>query len=364
MKKRIVTLLMAAVLMTSAVTGCSKFDGSEIVAEIDGVKVTADVANFYSRYQQAQYETYYAGFMGEDMWEQAGEEEKNYEETVKEGLLDALKTMYLIDAHKEDYGVSISEEESAAIKAVAKEFAEANGDSEKKVISGETKNVEEVLELLTIQEKMYEAMTADVDTEVSDDEAAQKKMQYIKLSLTTSDEEGNSIQLSEEELTALKTKADEFNTRVAAGEDFAVVAAEYEFEVQEATFDAEATSPAVEVVSAADTLGEGETTGVVETEAAYFVAKVTSLFDEDATTTKKQSIINERRNTAYEDLCKEWEEAADITIHKKVWKKIKFQEQGVTIKTVEKEDAAGDEAAADEGSGEETPVDDGSETAE
>ena len=38
------------------------------------------------------------------------------------------------------------------------------------------KTVKKVLELLTLQKKMETAMTADVDTNVSDEEAAQKKM--------------------------------------------------------------------------------------------------------------------------------------------------------------------------------------------
>ena len=54
------------------------------------------------------------------------------------------------------------------------------------------------------------------------------------------------------------------------------------------------TSPSKEVVKAADKLGEGELTGVVESDTACYVAKVTSLNDEAATETKKQSLLTEK----------------------------------------------------------------------
>ena len=53
------------------------------------------------------------------------------------------------------------------------------------MVSGETEYVERVLTLLTIQKKMTDAVTKDVSTEVSDEEAAQKSMQYVSFPYTT-----------------------------------------------------------------------------------------------------------------------------------------------------------------------------------
>lgn len=332
MKKRVVALALAA-SMTLAMAGCSsELDGSETVIKSGKTEITADVANFYARYQQAQYETYYAGFMGDDMWSGEAEEGKTYEENVKSSILDALKVLCVVDAHTGDYEVELTEDEEKAIKDSAADFAEANGLEEKEAISGDEETVEELLRLLTIQEKMRVAMTADVDTEVSDEEAAQKSMQYVYFSFTTTDEEGNSVQLTDEEKEALKTKAEEFKNGAAGAADFAAYAEEMGYEASTFTFDAESTGPSQTLIEAADALNEGEITEVVEDSSGLFVAKVTSLLDREATDTEKETIVSERKTERFDEICKEWIESGDVKVEEKVWNKISFEKQGVTIK--------------------------------
>ena len=55
-------------------------------------------------------------------------------------------------------------------------------------------------------------------------------------------------------------------------------------------------------------MGEGELTGVVESDTACYVAKVTSLNDEAATETKKQSLLTEKQDKYYKKSIKEMEE--------------------------------------------------------
>lgn len=331
MKKRVVAFILSGIMALS-MAGCGGLNGSETVIEIGDAKVTADVANFYARLQQAQYETYYAAYMGEDMWSGEAEEGKTYEESVKEGILESLEMLYILDAHKKDYDVELTEDEKKAIEDAAAGFSEANGDDEKDVVSGDKKTVQKVLELMTIQNKMYDAMVADVDTEVSDEEAAQKSMQYVSFPFSTTDEQGNTTELTDEEKQTLKASAEEFRTGAAGAADFEAYAKEKGYTASVATFDAETTSPSQTLVEAADALGEGEVTEVVEDSTGYFVAKVTSLLDREATDQKKETIVEQRKSDRYKELCEEWKKDLDIKVHKNVWKKISFVKQGVTIK--------------------------------
>ena len=332
MKKRVLTLVLASALVAATVAGCGKLDGSEVVAEVGDAKITADVANFYARYKQAQYETYYASFLGEDMWSGEAEEGKTYEESVKEGVLESLETMYILDAHKDDYGVSLTDEENEAIEKAAKSFTESNNLEDKDMVSGDEETVKKFLELVTIQEKMHEAMTADVDTEVSDEEAAQKSMQYVYFSFTKTDDDGNSTQLSEDEKAELKETVEAFREGAVNAEDFAAYAEEAGYTASTLTFDTSTTSPSQLLVVAADSLKEGEVTPVVEDTSGYFVAKLTSLLDRDATDAKKESIVSERKEEQFDKLCEEWKEADGVKVHKNVWDKISFVKRGVTIK--------------------------------
>ena len=332
MKKRAVILLLAGVLAAGSLTGCGGLEDSDVVATVNDTDITADVANFLARYTQAQYETYYAGYMGDDMWSGESEEGKTYEDTVKDSILKSLENMYLMEEHMDEYDISLSDEEKNSIKEAASQFDSENGLAEKEKVSGNTDTVERVLELLTIQKKVQDAVEAGADTEVSDEEAAQKSMQYVTFSFTTTDEEGNSVDLTDEEKEQLKATAESFAAGAAGAADFAAYATEQGQTSQDATFDAESATLPTQLVEAADALGEGETTGVVEGDNGYYVARVTSLLDREATDAKKQEIVSERQQELMDETIAGWREDADIEVHERVWDKIEFTTLTVTMK--------------------------------
>lgn len=332
-------------------------------------EVTLGVANFYARMTQAQYETYYLSMMSsngmtmtaEDMWNQEYEGETT-EQTTKDGLLESLQNMYLISQHAEEYGVSLTEEEQDAISEAAAQFDEDNTDEAKEAVSGYKKDIEKYLELVTIQSKMDSPMREGVDEEVSDEEAAQKAMNYVFFSYTTTDESGNSAELSDDEKTALQTTAQNLSERVKAGEDMADVAEESSATVQEATFDGESTTYDADLIAAADALEEvGDVTDVIETDSGLYVAQLTSLLDRDATDARKDEIVEERRQEQYDSLLEEWRDATEISVDEKVWNKIDFIDQGVTIITSEEEDTSTDSSSStDESTTDNGSADDGS----
>ena len=103
---------------------------------------------------------------------------------------------------------------------------------------------------------------------------------------------------------------------------------------QTATFDSESTSPDKDLIAAADALtNEGDVTDIIETENGIYIAKLTSLLDREATDSKKESIVSERKQEQYDSLLEQWKKDTKIKEEKKVWKKISFEKQGVTIKT-------------------------------
>lgn len=337
MKKRAVVLLLAGLLAAGSLTGCGSLEDSDVVATVNDTDITAGVANFYARYTQAQYETYYAGYMGDDMWSGEGEEGETYQDTVKDSILESLENMYLMEEHMDEYEVSLSDEEKNSIKEAASQFDESNGLAEKEKVSGTTDTVERILELLTIQKKVQDAIEAGADTEVSDEEAAQKSMQYVVFPFSTTDEEGNSVDLTDEEKEALRATAESFAAGAAGAADFAAYATEQGQTSQDATFDGETSTLPAQLVEAADALDEGGTTGLVEGDNGYYVARVTSLLDREATDAKKQEIVSQRQQELLNDTVDGWREDADIEVHERVWDKIDFTTLTVTMKQEEAE---------------------------
>ena len=335
-KKRVTALGLAGMLAVTGLTGCGSMNNDDVVATVGESEIKLGVANFYARMQQAQDETYYAGMMGttgEELWAKETDG-KTYEQTVKSNMIKSLENMYILEQHASEYDVALSEDEKKAIDKAAEEFDENNALEDKEAVSGYNKYVKKVLELLTIQSKMEDVMTADVDTEVSDDEAAQKSMKYVFYSYTK-DENDSTSTMSEIEKTEAKQKATDFAEKLKNSDtkDIDAVANEAGMEVQTATFDSESTSPNADLVKAADALtAEGDVTDAIETDSGIYVAKVTNFLDRTATDAKKQSIVEERKQDQYDAFLKKWRKKTDIDLNKRVWKKVDFQKQGVTVK--------------------------------
>ncbi len=336
-RRRGIVLIAAFSLAAASLMGCGAADPEETVLTVGDTQVPFGVVNYFARMQQARYETYYAGMMGmtgEAFWKQNSSDEETYEEMVKKGVMDDMQQLYLIRQHAEEYGVELSEEEEAAIEEAAKQFVADNAQEARDVVSGEEKYVKEYLTLMAIESKVAPLMMEGVDEDVSDEEAAQKAMEYIYLSYSTTDADGNSVDMSDEEKESLKADVQEKLDEVKAGDvTFDEMAEDLGVSVQTATFDKDSYAPNADLVEAADALEkEDDYTDLVEIDRGIYVGHLTSLLDRDATDAKKESIVEQRKNEQFSDLVEKWKEETTITVNEGLWKKVSFKKQGVTIK--------------------------------
>lgn len=333
-KRRIAVLAAATMLASTGFTGCGKeIDNSATVITIGEDKVTMDVANFFARHQQAIAQMQYSSMFGEDFWGMSFTEGgATMEEDVKDNVLENLEHMYVLEDHMEDYNVTLTDEEKSSIEEAAKAFVEANKEEVRSKVSGSEETVSRVLELATIQEKMRRVIIADVDTNVSDEEAAQKSMQYVFFSFTKTDEEGKSSTMTDEEKAELKSKAEAFAGMAAKADDFEKLAEEQELSASTMNFDSKQTTPSEDFIKAADALKEGEVTDVIEGDNGYYVGKLTSLFDKEATETEKENIVSERQDAKYQEILKGYMDEAKIEVNKDEWKKVSFTKLDVTMK--------------------------------
>ena len=165
--KKTVVLCTAGIMGLTMLTACgSELDPDQIVATVGEDTVTLGTANFFARLQQASYETYYAGMMGttgEEMWNQSDESGVSYQDSVKEGLMDNLTTMYVLRQHADEYGVSVTDEEKESIEKAAKDFIASNDEETLDQLTADETTVKELLELMTIQAKMREPMMEEAE---------------------------------------------------------------------------------------------------------------------------------------------------------------------------------------------------------
>ncbi|MGI6018034.1 MAG: peptidylprolyl isomerase [Marvinbryantia sp.] len=328
--KKFLTAGMCAALAMTALTGCASAPNmDDVAATMDGKDITLGEAYFLFRYQQATNEMYLGSLFGDqNMWEQdltgSG---IAYGVTFKEQIMEGLKNMLIAEQHMADYEVEVTEEEKTAITEAAAQFLADNEDEAMKAMGADQEAVERVLTLYTIQNKMRDAIIADADTEVSDEEAAQKAVSFAYFSTAgETDEEGNKTELTEEEKAEVKKQAEEVIAAVQGGETLedAVKAVDEEMKVSNTTYGKEDTTLNEGIRDAADKLKEGEVAAEpVEASSGYYVVQLTSEFDKEATEEKKEEIVSQRQSDLYTEVMEGWEPES-FEINHEVWDKVAF----------------------------------------
>lgn len=323
--KRVTTwVLAAATACSAALVGCgSSINADATGATLNGEEISLGFMNFMAKFQQASYDPTYVMYFGTDYWGQEVSEGKTMEDSAKEGVVDTIETLYLLEDHMADYGVTVSEEELTAMEEATKQFLSDNSQKAIKQMGATEEYVKEMLRLHTIQQKMQEVIYEEADTTVTDEEAAQRTFSYFRVSATgTTDENGDSVDYTEEEKTALAGSMKE--AAQAAKADFEGTAEKNEYTVSTYSYGVDESYMDEAVVKAADALKEGEVSDLITTEDYYYVIRLDSEFDEEKTEAKKESLANQKKADHYTQVCDGYKEEAAFEINEGNWAKVKF----------------------------------------
>ena len=353
--KKITGALLAGALGAAFLTGCSSpMDGTQPLLTSGEDTVTVGTGNLMLRMNQATMLSYYSMMGGSTtgLWSQDSGDGETYGDTTKASVLDELENMLVQKQHAADYDVSISEEEQGKIEEAAQAFMDANTEETIQNLSVSQSDVETLLELYTYQTKMYDPMVADVDTNVEDSEAAQSRITYCRIDISdTQNEDGTTTPLTDEEKQEKKDQAQALLDKLQASADPAsadmdALAKEVNEDLNavDNTFGDDDTLLDDKLKEAAKTLQDGQVYGeVVEGENAYFVVRMDSVLDREATDAEKENIVSERQQNAYNDLLNQWKDDADITVNNREWDKVTLTDnEQYTIKQPETEDTTED----------------------
>lgn len=353
--KKITGALLAGALGAASLTGCSSpMDGTQPLLTSGEDTVTVGTGNLMLRMNQATMLSYYSMMGGSTtgLWSQDSGDGETYGDTTKANVLDELENMLVQKQHAADYDVSISEEEQGKIEEAAQAFMDANTEETIQNLSVSQSDVETLLELYTYQTKMYDPMVADVDTNVEDSEAAQSRITYCRIDISdTQNEDGTTTPLTDEEKQEKKDQAQALLDKLQASADPAsadmdALAKEVNEDLNavDNTFGDDDTLLDDKLKEAAKTLQDGQVYGeVVEGENAYFVVRMDSVLDREATDAEKENIVSERQQNAYNDLLNQWKDDADITVNNREWDKVTLTDnEQYTIKQPETEETTED----------------------
>ena len=331
MTKKTAVVALAGVMAAGMLTGCGEkeLDGTKTVATVDGTEIPLGMLSLSVREGQAQAEAMYKSFMGGSdysIWGTEAEEGKTYGEQAVEQALEDIELMCILKEKAADYDVEITEDDEKAIADAAAAFMSANTEDTLKTLAVTEDQVKTYLELETYKSRMHDPIIADVDKNVSDEEAQQSSFNYVSISTSDDDEIKQKKEDAQKILDGLNADPDgDFGEIAKSVDDSYTVlsgsfdtnedASEEESDDEDETTASSSNYPD-EVMKVLRTLKDGEVgPDVIEADSAYYVVKLDKVNDEDATATKKESIISTRENELLDE--------ADIKVEKKVLKTLK-----------------------------------------
>lgn len=342
MTKRTAVAALTGVMAVGMLTGCGekKLDGTKTVATVDGTEIPLGIVSLSVREGQAQTEAMYKSFMGGQdysIWSMDAEDGKTYGEQAVEQSLKDVELMYIMKEKAADYNVEVTDDDEQKIADAAAAFMAANSEETLQELAVSEDQVKTYLELQTYKSRMHDPLIADVDKDVSDEEAQQSSFDYV--SISTADLSDDEIKQKKEDaqkilddLKAAGSDGDLNEIAKSVDDSYSSVSGTFDVNEDAAKEDSDEESDSSssssaypdEVMKVLRTLKDGEIgPDVIETDTSYYVVKLDKVNDEEATETKKQSIISTRENKLYTGTTEKWLDDADINVEKKVLKTLK-----------------------------------------
>ena len=296
--KRLAAAAMGLVLAIGTMTGCGNSggkgevtqNGNETLFTYDGVDVPLKKAWIYGKMTAAQYEASYSSYFGDNFWtmDMGTDDEGNaqtFEDYAKEQIIARIKQIIVLNNHAEEAGASLSEDEEKQCEEYAEAFAKDESGAEILAECGADKDdMTEIYEENALAAKVQEYMVKDTDTNVSDDEARETTISRVVFATTTTDDEGNTVDMSDEEKAQVLSTAQAALAKLQSGTDIADIAKEQNYTNTSETFAAGESEEGEAFEKLLATMKDGDITQEVqECDNGYVIARLDAYTDADAT---------------------------------------------------------------------------------
>ncbi len=331
-RKRVAFLLAGVMAASLLLGGCGeKMDSEEIALTCGDEDLTLGYMNFVAHYNQASYDSFFASYYGEDYWTNeayADEDGLTMEDSVKASLLEEIELQCVLDQHRDDYGIEITDEEIESMYDAGNTFMEENDRKAINAMGATEDYVAKMLYYVDVEQRMEEAIEAEVGEDLDIEDYARRTFSYVEIDLNGyTDEDGEYVEYTEEEAAEALAEAKQFAEQAkddfdGAAEEYGYTVSTYSYGEDEASEDAGGFSEAV--IEEADTMREGDVSGLIDAGDTGYVIRMDSEDDEEAAESAMESASSEIKSEHYQEVCDAYLDDTEIRVDEALWAKVKF----------------------------------------
>ncbi len=255
----------------------------------------------------------YEETFGSKLWECSYGEE-SIADNIKENVLAQMTKVKTMNLLAKEFDVVLTEDEIGKASKAAAEYYGTLTKEETAVLGVDEDMLSQMYQEYALANKVYHYLIADINPEISDDEARTITVQHILIKTASTTDK-----------TQAYERIKEAYERAVAGEEFALLMAEYsEDTATEYSFGKGTTETVFE--KAAFNLATGEISQIVETSAGYHIIKCISTFDKEETDRNKIKIIEQRRKEVFNEEYTNFTQKLTGNINQELWDSVSFLE--------------------------------------
>lgn len=332
--KRILAGILIGTLSIGALTGCGNSKGrtsvklengtitdNSIVIKVGDMGVKYSEVRNYCYLMKQQYEEIYSN----KLWDFHLDTQTTIGDEAKEEIISMLTQLKVIQERAKEQKVELTSDEKDEALQKAEEVIGAASEKDKKGYCLTVQGLTDLYEENILANKMFYIATDAADTEVSDQEARQVKIQYIQVMTKGVNKNNTQINLTQKEKKTALEKAKELQKEAKKTKNFSDLAeqnsdsSKVELTIGQDTDQLEKT-----VVTAAMALKKGQVSDVIETENGYYIVYCVEENDQDATYAQKEAIIEARQTKMFKKKYKKWLGSSEVNISQSFWEKFQI----------------------------------------
>lgn len=331
-RKVLIAVMSVLVLLTG---GCGKVEkNTEIILttdfnenevfRIEGISCTLPEVMIYLTTARNQYE----GAFGEEIW-QVDVAGTPLSEEFKEIVMARIAQIKAMNLLAEQYEVNLSDEERKLAEKATKLYYDSLTPREAAALGANEELIANMYEEYALANKVYEVLTADINPEISDDEARIITVKDILIKTYELDANGNRVEFEASQKTDAYNRCADILARAKSGEDFDALELAYNEDVQTEYNFGKGVMPQ-NYEDAAFALSNGEISDIVETEYGYHIILCTSTFNQEETDANKLTIVKKRKDEAFNQIYDEFLTTLTSNLNEPLWKSVNVDhEDGV-----------------------------------
>lgn len=332
--KSYVAIALAAALVIFTFVACGKTSGdngkTKIVLTtgfakdevfcIDKSKCTLPEAMVYLMNIKNHYESAF----GDKIW-QVSYEGVTLEDKLKDMVLAKLARIKALNIMAEQNEVTLSQDETAKAQKASAEYYQSLSAQEVAELNVTQELICRMYEEYALADKVYEQLIANINPEISDDEARTITVQTIFIKTYTVNGENERVVFTDDAKKKALAKAKEALKKAKSGEDFNTLVAEYSEDGKDYySFGKGTYNDAFE--DAAFNLGTNEISDIVETDDGYYIIKCISTFDREETDRNKVKLVEQRRKEEFNRQYTDFVSGLARDMNDKLWDSVGFIE--------------------------------------